>query len=206
MKKLLLLPTLLGFLFLSINAQEKIEKPTGIKVVKSAPPAPVQNKTVEQTDPPVYRLTSVRVTIRTGSDNKEFPSTVSVALILSSNRLSLFEQPGSNMRNEMKINSTTEIGLQKFASCPPERLSLETLQNAGITLHIYYDPNIFTDAWKIEGVSAILEFRDQHGNLHPTLGYKTIVFNNASGFLNAVDRAMDCTTDGTFMPLTSSIK
>ena len=62
------------------------------------------------------------------------------------------------------------------------------------------------EARKIEGISITLEFRDQHGNLHPTLGQKTITFSNASGFLNGYfERKMICTTDWYFNPLTAQI-
>jgi hypothetical protein len=62
------------------------------------------------------------------------------------------------------------------------------------------------DAWKIEGVTLTLEFRDQNGNPHPTLGQKVITFSNAQGFLNGYfERSMTCTTDGYFNPLTAQI-
>jgi hypothetical protein len=213
MKKLFFLSALLGFAITTIQAQlGKVQKPEQVPLktipVKTTPaPAPVTNKTSETSGTNVYKLTSARVSIKTGNDNKEFPSKVFVTLKLRSNpHYFLFDQPGENMRNEMKSNSNTAFGLQKNNEGTPERLTLQALQNEGIILTIYYDPNFFTDAWKIEGVSLTLEFKDQNGNLHPTLGNKTIVFNNANGFLNVGDRWMECTTDGTFSPLTSSIK
>ena len=60
--------------------------------------------------------------------------------------------------------------------------------------------------WKIESVTLILEFKDQHGNLHPTMGNKTIVFSNAYGFLNNDYRDIECITDGNLAPLTAVIK
>jgi hypothetical protein len=204
MKKIVLLIALVGFFITTIQAQVKEKSKRGEQsVVKTTPaPTPASDPAVVS----VYRLTSARVNIRTGSDNKEFPSKVFVMLTLRNTNYCLYEQPGDNMRNEMRINSNTEFGLQKHNDGTPERLTLEALQNQGIVLLIRYVPNFFADAWKIEGVSVSLEFKDQNGNLHPTLGNKTILFTNANGFLNDTYRWMNCYTDGGFSPLTSSIK
>ena len=71
-----------------------------------------------------------------------------------------------NLGNEMRINSETEFGLGLEA----QPISLETFQKSGLVLRIQYNPNIIFDAWKIESVSLTLEFKDQNGNLHPSLG------------------------------------
>ena len=155
--------------------------------------------------PPVYSLTNVRVSITTGRDNKEFPSEVTVWLIQKGKGI-LFQQPGANTRNEMQVNSTNEFGLNKWTN-PVNTGSylLTDIQQSGIILRILYMPNLFTDAWRIEGISATLEFKDQYGNLHPTLGSKKIVFNNTSGFLNTWEQFFECRADGNFNPIISSI-
>jgi hypothetical protein len=174
------------------------------------PPATSTNKitVTGNQNASVYSLTSARVTIRTGNDNKEFPSEVGVML---RNRSSdggwIMQQPPQNMRNEMKSNTNTEFGLEKMTDNPfPQCMTLESIQRGGLQLRIFYLPNLFTDAWRIEGVSITLEFRDQNGNLHPTLGSKTIVCNNASGFLDGSNHILMCYTDGQFVPTTSSIQ
>ena len=87
-------------------------------------------------------------------------------------------------------------------------ITLDFLQNAGFHFRISYSANFQLDAWKIEGVSVTLEFRDQNGNLHPTLAQKTITFSNANGFLNGYNgtTTMICNTDGYFNPLSAYIE
>ena len=71
-----------------------------------------------------------------------------------------------------------------------------------------WDGVIEFDAWKIQGVTVTLEFRDQNGNLHPSLGQKTITFSNANGFLNGYNGTltMICNTDGYLNPLSAYIE
>src|SRR5665647_1341316 len=161
MKKLIFLISLASCTFSFIQAQQisnadilknKPVKPTGSNQTKTTSTQPAS-----QTTASIYTLTAARVNIRTGADNKEYPSGVIVWLFSLGGGFTL-DQPAENLRNEMKINSNTEFGLQNR-----------------------YMPNLPTDAWKIEGISITLEFRDQFGNLHPTFGSKTIVFNNAFG-------------------------
>ena len=222
MKKNLLLTILIAFITGVLYAQSTIvEKPIkntqSLKSISAPAPAPAPapsptSKTAApatKTDVPasVYSLTSVRVNIRTGNDNKEFPSEVGVMLRNRGcdNGGWIMQQLPGNMRNEMKSNSNTEFGLEKMTNPSSQCRTLETIQNAGIQLRIYYLPNFFTDAWKIEGVSITLEFRDQNGFLHPTLGSKTIVCNNATGFLDGINHILMCTIEGQFVPTTSSI-
>jgi hypothetical protein len=173
--------------------------------VKTTPSTSSSNSNTGTQTNPVYSLTSVRVAIRTGSDNKEFPSTVDLLLANRGNGY-IYYMSGTNMRNEMKINSTTEFGLDKHLPIVLPDLTLASIQRQGLSLRIYYNPNFLADAWKIEGVTLTLEFRDQNGALHPTLGNKTIVFNNASGFLDDFNHILLCYTDGQFVPTTSSIQ
>jgi hypothetical protein len=185
-----------------ITIQAQILKPVIKKSTVPAPPPPPPASTYT----PVYSLTSARVNIKTGSDNKEYLSTVTVLLDAIGAGSAMF-QPGENLRNEMKINSNFEFGLiNPNWTTPDANRLLTSFQKTGLTLSFYYLPNLLTDAWKIEGITLTLEFRDQNKNLHPALGIKTIVFNNANGFLNWWDRKMECRADASFTPLTSSIK
>ncbi|HKO80929.1 MAG TPA: hypothetical protein VJU78_11065 [Chitinophagaceae bacterium] len=220
MKKILFFSTLLIFTITAAQAQpktkvqktklqapSKIIEPTPVEPKTPAPPPPTnKSSNTGNQDIPVYSLTSVRVKIRTGSDNKEFPSQVFVGLRTKNTPTgdwSAFSQ--TKLDNEMKINSDTEFGLERSPQQQGEA-RLDSFQTAGLRMFIRYRPNFFADAWKIEKVSLVLEFKDQHGNLHPSLGNKTIEFNNAYGFLNNDYQVMECITDGSFSPLTAVIK
>jgi hypothetical protein len=212
MRKIFFLSTFALLAISSTQAQIK-QDPERSKIKRTAPtppppPAPVNKTTNAESGPaPQYNLTAVRVKIRTGSDNKEFPSKVSARLIRrnpasnESNAFSLWD-----LTNEMKINSDTEFGLDRTGSQYQFETKLDAFQSSGVKLVVHYVPNFFADAWKIENVTLMLEFRDQFGNLHPALGSKTVVFSNAYGFLNSEYTLIECITDGNFAPLTATIK
>ena len=183
-----------------------------IKQVPAAPPAPPPPTTDKTTAPvnqntPVYSLTVVKVNIKTGNDNKEYPSNVRTSLGVRGSNMQYAYFVQENLKNEMRSNSSTEFGLEKRGSNLKD-LTLEVLQNAGFHFRIDYSANFQFDAWKIEGVMVTLEFRDQNGNLHPILAQKTINFSNANGFLNGYNgtRSMICNTDGYFNPLSAFIE
>jgi hypothetical protein len=202
MKKLLYLLFLILFAGTAVKAQIKTraaEKPklqtpgkviepvpTETKTAPSAPAPTTKSSGTTTTTTPVYVLSSARVKIKTGNDNKEFPSTVWVAVMAKSAPAQWRTYVQGNLGNEMKINSETEFGLGQEA----QAISLETFQQSGLVLSIQYNPNIIFDAWKIESVSLTIEFKDQNGNLHPSFGSKTILFSNAYGFLNNEFRYM----------------
>ena len=219
MKKLIFL-TFFVVLATCNSYAQIIQKPTApvkknviIKIVPSqpAPPPPppaATNKTTSTSnqDASVYSLTAARVSIKTGADNKEFPSGVSVWLFsMGVGGGFTLDQPSQNLRNEMKIHSNTEFGLQNNTNNDLKNRTLEAFQREGLGLRIRYYPNLPTDAWKIEGISITLEFKDQYGNLHPLYGNKTIVFTTANGFLNYWDWDMFSKTDANFNPLTSVV-
>ena len=169
-----------------------------------------------------YALTAVKVNIGTGSDNKESLSNVSIELGVMHTDFQIFSQ--NNITNELKINSTNTIGLEKSnsfvsgshpnaipviyftAATGTKPVSLAAVETNGLSLRLVYKPNFFADAWKIESVSVTLEFRDAKGNLHPVAGQRTITFSNASTFLDNFDkRLLICNADGYFNPLTSFV-
>lgn len=218
MKKIAIALVLALLSNIAANAQI-IQKPMPeikrVPIAKSVPasdiPLPTSvNKTTPDSNQfiPIYNLTAAKVNIRTGNDNKEYPSNVIVTLGArgSSNVHCYFKQ--SNLKNEMKGNSNTEFGLEKFCTNPGQEMPLQILQIQGLYLKINYLANFKFDAWKIENIAVTIEFRDQNGNLHPTLAQKTITFSNANGFLNGYDgiKAMVCTTDGYFNPLSANIQ
>lgn len=182
--------------------------------VKNIPTPPQQTKsTPGQTttsNPSVYSLVSVRVTIQTGNDNKEFPSAVYLTLWTKNHqgadypRDCLFNL--ANYKNEMRSNSNTDLGLEKYTNGGEEKLTLDAIQRTGLVLSIGYTPNFFMDAWKIEGVTITLQFKDQYGNFHPTMGTKTLRFSNAIGFLNNEYYYMNCTIDQSINALNAAIE
>lgn len=221
MKKLLLLTILSAFIISAAVSQVTQKTVPALKqnvILKTvpappppapAPPPPTTNKTTAAgaENTPVYRLTAVKVNIRTGNDNKEYPSGVRTTLGVRGSGMEYFYFVQNNLKNEMKSNTNTEFGLEK-ATGNFKEITLDALQNAGCEIRINYSANFQLDAWKIEGVTATLEFRDQNGNLHPTLSQKTINFSNANGFLNGYPGTtmMICNTDGYFNPLSANIE
>lgn len=213
MKKFVLLATLAMIALSAAYGQIKNDidksrtKKTAPAPAPPPPPAPVSKSTAATTTTPlVYTLTSARVKVRTGNDNKEFPSKVLVSV--ATRNIGVSEWPPfyqQKLDNEMRINSETEFGLERDAQLRGE-IRLDAFQAAGVKLKFTYLPNLIFDAWKIESITLILEFKDQYGNLHPTLGNKTIVFSNAYGLVNNDYRIVECTTDGNFAPMTAIIK
>lgn len=221
MKKLLLITILAAFTISKATSQiiqksvPPVKKNVIIKTVPSQPPPPPvvppptsTNKTpvADNQNPPVYTLTSVKVSLQTGNDNKEFPAMLGLTLYQKNPLKGIYGLLGNGIKNELPVNSVTDFGLESSGYAPTvDNLKLETLQQTGLMLNIYYGPTFFLDAWKIEGVKLTLEFKDQNGNLHPVFGTKTIVFNTAKGILNNTFHTMKCYADGTFTPLTSPI-
>lgn len=169
-----------------------------------------------------YELASVKVTIKTGNDNKESLSNVSIELSVRDSVCRIFAQ--NNLTNEFKSNAESTTGLEKsnlytsgyHANSIPtiyytsatgiKNIQLSDVEKYGLSLRIIYKPNFFADAWKIENVSLTLEFRDINGKLHPVSGQKTIQFSNAATFLDNYDkRILICTADKYFNPLTSFV-
>ncbi|QNA46617.1 hypothetical protein [Lacibacter sediminis] len=135
-----------------------------------------------------YFLTSAKVIIQTGNDNKE----------AQNSKVNIYAGPANfndhfyfkyEINEELKVNSTTELNLKPAVSTPDmysdfNRLSFYKQQ--GVALAITYDNNAWaTDAWKINNVTVMLEFKDKNGNPYPLPVYSnvTISFSNASGLL-----------------------
>lgn len=191
------------------NAAAQINRPAMIKKNMGSAKTTAPSTTTPPppaTYVPVYTLTAVKVTLQTGNDNKDFGAMLNLTLFQRNPYTGLYGLPGNGIKNELAVNSTMDFGLENNGYAPSvEKLKLETLQQTGLTLTIYYGPTFFLDAWKIDGVQLTLEFKDQNGNPHPVYGNKTIVFNTAKGILNNTFHTMKCHADGTFTPLTSPI-
>jgi hypothetical protein len=166
---------------------------------------PAKTTTMEEnTPPPVYSISSAKLSITTGYDNKESPSMftffISEKLGISGAGRELFTQKDQSGTAELKINSTTEIPLQKFNSTQADAFNLSNIENKGIHFMIIYTPNIVFDAWKINAVTITLEFKDQYGRLHPVSPIRTIQFNTPNGLLTHSKFKMTGTTDGFLTP------
>jgi hypothetical protein len=173
-----------------------------------ASPAPVTPATVPQPLTAAdYKLTSVRVKLNTGRDNKENPSEVYTKFWIPETGTPTYSAFAQwNLQSEMPVNSEIEVGLRKFPNANLEitstkmtmgrayelhtgakDISIADIQKYGAKLFIYYCPHLFTDAWRLENVTILLEFKDNNGNLHPVHGSKSLSFSNAKVFLNGLD-------------------
>jgi hypothetical protein len=225
MKKLLFFSALIALTITKVESQiktktERTRLQTPSQIVNPAPapeskatppPAATTTKSAGTSSQatPVYSLTAVRATIRTGSDNKEFPSKVNVYVWKKGTPIGDYANNClyyvSSLKNEMAVNSSTDIGLEKYQG-NADKFSLANLQITGLEIRVSYDTNFFMDAWKVENIGLTFEFKDQNGNYHPTMGSKTISFSNAIGFLNSEYSYFKCITDQNFNPLTASIE
>ena len=154
----------------------------------------------------VYKLVGASLNLASGADNKESPSQVALEIYNRQTSGILFHQPFQANTGEFKSNQDVTVGLDRHPSANEQDLTLASIMQLGLALRIYYKPNWGTDAWKIEGATLTLDFRDQNGNEPPT-GFvpKRVAFNNATGFLNAWDHVLTCWTDGKLKPTTSAI-
>lgn len=155
---------------------------------------------------PVYYVSNIRVTIRTGNDNKERDASFLLYInerdgLLGAGR-NLFTQKDATSKYELKVNTETEIPMHQFTQIPAEAFTLSNLETKGLQFNMYYQPSFFTDAWKIDAVTIILEFKDQFGRLHAVSPIRTIRFNIINGLLTKAKYKMSGVTDGFFTPQT----
>ena len=204
---------LLIFSLLSAGINAQIIKK---QVIKQPLQAPASGPTTTPPPPPPssaltaadYFLTSVKVTVQTGDDNKEFPSYTFFRACLKGISNNYFRGEGlfilNNMQNEFPVQSTTSLGLNKLASDASKLSLAEALKN-GLTFEISYLPNFFLDAWKITNITWTIEFRDRNGNLHPSYGTRILSFPNSTGRLDNRFQIFRCLTDERLNPLTAMV-
>lgn len=145
-----------------------------------------------------YYLVTAKVIIQSGNDGKEFYSGLSANLSLppgsssyvnaGSNSTSLIFTTDDRLedfkKTEYKANSIQTISMTSvcFPCSPgkpdyrPGEVMLSTIEKNGLLLDIYYLPNFFMDAWQIQKIELLLEFKRPDGTPHPTLGVKSIPF------------------------------
>lgn len=166
-----------------------------------------RNKTVPVAPAPapsVYYFSNIKFTIHTGNDNKELNSTFFVFVtenegIWGKGR-ELFGNKDRLSAIELKPNSNTDIAMVQYPNTDQNAYALSNLEAKGLRFRIMYSPGFLMDAWKIDAVTIVAEFKDQYGRLHPVSPYRTIRFNNMSGLLNNVKRDMIGVTDGFLNP------
>jgi len=170
-------------------------KTTVMSEIPPAATAPGQNSSN-------FYLTSTKVTIYTGNDNKEAPSQMQLQMILGAEGVS------SNWESkEFAVNSATEIIIKPYYDRHyyPEKIRLVNTEKGGVKLFINYSPNFLLDAWKIEKVLLTMEFRDDNGNLHPVMGTKNIQFVNIGALLNNSYSTLLCEADQFLIPKNTSV-
>lgn len=156
-----------------------------------------------------YFLSAVKISLKTGKDNKEYPSSLSISI--SPGNVTNYYNVGnscfrlSNYKNELKINSSTDLYIPQTNQYYPYIAADNTLakyKQNGLTLQMVYLANLLFDAWKIDGISLTLQFKDAHGNPHPTMGNKTITFTDANLWMDGYDKVVTLyRTDGSFNPM-----
>ena len=169
----------------------------------SVPPPPPAAPGLTSRD---YHLTSAKATIYTGNDNKEKPSQVQMQISLGPEGIGSYMIPERDYK-EYAINSATELPFQ-FMFSPTyyyEKLQLSYAEREGMKFWIHYHPNFPLDAWKIEKVVFTVEFRDGNGNLHPTIGTKSITFVNIGALLNDAHGSIRFEADKFLMPQSSTV-
>jgi len=167
-----------------------------------------------------YFLTSAKITVQTGNDNKEANNSLvyfSVGVANYNDHMAF--ALASGYAPEIRANSTTE--LLPNSSLDPDYHSLYSPYNSvcfykqrGLAVTVFYDNKAWaTDAWKINSISVTVEFKDANGNPYPNPAYasKTITFpvNGLLGYRAGDDitnnknqlRVLMMGTDENFNPL-----
>jgi len=158
-----------------------------------------------------YFLAVARVTIKTGKDNKELNSKLIVRVYPTSGTDNY--QKGYMMENylpELKTWSTKEFTLPQAPGFDQAFNSLAHYRQTGVMVDILYNtqgngPFFGLDAWKIDEISATLEFKDKNGNPHPALPSKTIYFTGSDMYLDFMKWHLFCKTDAYFNTLPTFI-
>ena len=165
----------------------------------------------------VYHLQEATLDLQTGGDNKEWQSAVALELYSGNNdngRILMY-QPVDRSKIEFPVNETKSIGLTVHPNANANDLLLNNIKAAGgLRVRIYYYANIFSDAWKVNGVGLKLKFVDQNGvvysasaNTTPLDGRRSIDCANAAGILDGMDRkVMECYLNADFSSTSSAIK
>lgn len=150
------------------------------------------NNTAEYSLPPHVNnpgdlfLSSVTLSIQTGNDNKEANNSDVDFYLAPASLATLSTNKGFRLngyKSEIKINATTSISLNKTQTTVEPQNSLEFFKQTGLKLMIVYNNRVFpTDAWKINNVSAKLDFKDRFGNDLRTIHINFPISNGILGY------------------------
>lgn len=222
MKKYILLFVTVAVVLSNAHAQltqQTMGTKKEVKRIASPPPPPPAKSPVQQTLPPppppppsfnnpVYSLSGVVVKVKTGNDNKENMSHVAMTLYNQSTNVVCF-RPANSINVQFDSNSEMEFRLTRFSmqGMPDNSpsLLLNSIQSNGLRFELSYTPNFLFDAWKVQGITLVLEFKDQFGNPHPTLNNKVINMSNAVGLLDSKLKTMTCLIDKDLQALSARI-
>jgi len=196
---ILILLTLLAF---SAHAQLKTDsiklaKPilnkTNIPLkVNNFPPKPAANNKADNPQPALtdadYFLAGAVIRISTGNDNKEANASTANFYVRPRNSNGFLSYKLEEYANELPANQTIDLRLNRVAVLASAQNSLKNFKQYGLSVVVAYANKSFcTDAWKINSVTVILEFKDVNGNPAPN-GYasKTISYPVSSGTLGFI--------------------
>lgn len=160
---------------------------------KATAPASGTTTTPVKTDAD-YFLSVVTATIKTGNDNKEYPSLLNIHVYCGS--MTKDNHHGfllHSFTNELKKNSTMPLVIEQIATSrkyDTKENSLAAYKQKGLRFYLAYVANLGLDAWKIESISLKLEFKDAAGNPHPTMGQKTVNFTDSNLWMDGFDKVV----------------
>lgn len=153
-----------------------------------------------------YFLAVAKITLKTGNDNKDNGAKLILRIYPASGTDNY--RKGyllDNYTRELKKFATDEIPLPRAGEFDQHFNSLANYKKTGIMVDILYDtwggPMPPMDAWKIDEVSATLEFKDKSGKAHPEFGSKIIHFPSSSSYLDFFKWHLFCKTDQYLNPL-----
>ena len=181
------------------RVQKKELKNDTAKLILQTPVKNSRVKTIPPVPTSVYTLTSAKINIRTGNDNKEDGANM---IFFFREKDGVWGKGTDLFQNgfisEFKVNSNFEQTLDKSPGTTATAYTLDNLQARGLYFAVYYRPNFFTDAWKIEAITVTLEFKDQFGNLHPSFGNRVVQYYISNGLLTNSNWLLKATADGAF--------
>lgn len=132
-----------------------------------------------------YYLAGAVIKVTTGNDNKEPNTSTAFFYVRPRKSNGMVAYKLEDYANEIKANQSTDLRLERAAALTSAQNSLQYFKQNGLSVVITYcNKNFCTDAWKINGITITLEFKDANGNPAPS-GYasKTISFPVSSGTL-----------------------
>lgn len=156
-----------------------------------------------------YYLVAATAKIYTGNDNKESPSISTIYLsVRGPSGGAVFSSYQDQNKSEYRVNSVTEVPLTAlYWSCMnyrpdyyADKVALSLINTHGLQLQVSYSPNFFTDAWKVDKVELLVQFKKSDGTAHPQFGNKLITFQNSSILLNNTTKSLTLNMDRFLMP------